>query len=201
VLTACGNRKRTGLGIIMDIAVIRSNRKTVAIQVNADLTVTVRVPRRTSRKDIERIIREKEPWIRKHIEQIRAKKEAYEAMETSHLTDEEIRELADKARKYIPERVAYFAERMGVTYGRITIRNQKTRWGSCSSKGNLNFNCLLMLTPVEIIDYVVVHELCHRKEMNHSRAFWNEVEKVLPDYREAVRWLKEEGSQIMWRQK
>lgn len=185
----------------MDIAVIRSNRKTVAIQVNADLTVTVRVPRHTSRKDIERIISEKEPWIRKHIEQIRAKKEAYEAMETSHLTDEEIRELADKARKYILERVAYFAEHMGVTYGRITIRNQKTRWGSCSSKGNLNFNCLLMLTPAEIIDYVVVHELCHRKEMNHSGAFWNEVEKVLLDYREAVRWLKEEGSQIMWRQK
>lgn len=185
----------------MDIAVIRSNRKTVAIQVNADLTVTVRVPQRTSRKDIERIIREKEPWIRKHIEQIRAKKEAYEAMKTLHLTDEEIRELVDKARKYIPERVAYFAEHMGVTYGRITIRNQKTRWGSCSSKGNLNFNCLLMLTPAEIIDYVVVHELCHRKEMNHSGAFWNEVEKVLPDYREAVRWLKEEGSQIMWRQK
>ncbi len=185
----------------MDIAVIRSNRKTVAIQVNADLTVTVRVPRHTSRKDIERIISEKEPWIRKHIEQIRAKKEAYEAMKTLHLTDEEIRELVDKARKYIPERVAYFAEHMGVTYGRITIRNQKTRWGSCSSKGNLNFNCLLMLTPAEIIDYVVVHELCHRKEMNHSGAFWNEVEKVLPDYREAVRWLKEEGSQIMWRQK
>ena len=185
----------------MDIAVIRSNRKTVAIQVNADLTVTVRVPRHTSRKDIERIISEKEPWIRKHIEQIRAKKEAYEAMKTLHLTDEEIRELVDKARKYIPERVAHFAEHMGVTYGRITIRNQKTRWGSCSSKGNLNFNCLLMLTPAEIIDYVVVHELCHRKEMNHSGAFWNEVEKVLPDYREAVRWLKEEGSQIMWRQK
>lgn len=185
----------------MDIAIIRSNRKTVAIQVNADLTVTVRVPRHTSRKDIERIISEKEPWIRKHIEQIRAKKEAYEAMKTLHLTDEEIRELVDKARKYIPERVAYFAEHMGVTYGRITIRNQKTRWGSCSSKGNLNFNCLLMLTPAEIIDYVVVHELCHRKEMNHSGAFWNEVEKVLPDYREAVRWLKEEGSQIMWRQK
>lgn len=58
-----------------------------------------------------------------------------------------------------------------------------------------------MLTPAEIIDYVVVHELCHRKEMNHSRAFWNEVEKVLPNYRECVRWLKEEGSRIMWRQK
>ena len=181
----------------MDIAVIRSNRKTVAIQVNADLTVTVRVPRRISRKDIERIISEKEPWIRKHIEQIRAKKEAYEAMKTLHLTDEEIRELVDKARKYIPERVAYFAEHMGVTYGRITIRNQKTRWGSCSSKGNLNFNCLLMLTPLEVIDYVVVHELCHRKEMNHSKAFWAEVEKVLPDYKEQVKWLKENGGQII----
>lgn len=187
--------------MIMDITVIRSNRKTVAIQVNADLTVTVRVPRYTSRKDIERIIREKEPWIQRHIEQIKAKQEVYEAMETSYLTDEEIRELADKARKYIPERVAYFAGRMGVSYGRITIRNQKTRWGSCSSKGNLNFNCLLMLTPAEIIDYVVVHELCHRKEMNHSKAFWSEVEEVLPDYRESVRWLKEEGSQIMRRQR
>lgn len=186
--------------MIMDITVIRSNRKTVAIQVNADLTVTVRVPRYTSRKDIERIIREKEPWIQRHIEQIKTKQEVYEAMETSYLTDEEIRELADKARKYIPERVAYFAGRMGVSYGRITIRNQKTRWGSCSSKGNLNFNCLLMLTPAKIIDYVVVHELCHRKEMNHSKAFWSEVEKVIPDYRESVRWLKEEGSQIMWRQ-
>lgn len=185
----------------MDITVIRSNRKTVAIQVNTDLTVTVRVPRYTSRKDIERIIREKEPWIRKHLEQLRVQQESYEAAEIPYLTAEEIESLADKARKYIPERVAYFAEHMGVTYGRITIRNQKTRWGSCSGKGNLNFNCLLMLTPPEIIDYVVVHELCHRKEMNHSKAFWNEVEKVLPNYRECVRWLKEEGSRIMWRQR
>ena len=89
----------------MDITVIRSNRKTVAIQVNADLTVTVRVPQRTSRKDIERIIREKEPWIRKHIEQIRAKKEAYEAMETSHLTDEEIRELVPEAKPSLMDRL------------------------------------------------------------------------------------------------
>ncbi|MDY3888895.1 MAG: M48 family metallopeptidase, partial [Agathobacter sp.] len=85
--------------------------------------------------------------------------------------------------EYIPKRVAYFADIMGVDYGRITIRMQKTRWGSCSSKGNLNFNCLLMLAPPEVIDYVVVHELCHRKEMNHSKAFWREVERVLPDYR------------------
>ena len=95
--------------------------------------------------------------------------------------------------------MAYFAKQIGATYGRITIRNQKTRWGSCSSKGNLNFNCLLMLAPSEVIDYVVVHELCHRKEMNHSKAFWSEVEKVLPDYKAHVKWLKDEGGNIMRR--
>ena len=93
----------------------------------------------------------------------------------------------------------YFSKRIGVDYGRITIRNQKTRWGSCSSKGNLNFNCLLMLTPPEVIDYVVVHELCHRKEMNHSKKFWAEVEKVIPNYRDSEKWLKNEGSKITGR--
>ena len=101
--------------------------------------------------------------------------------------------------EYIPKRVEYFAPKIGVRYGRITIRNQKSRWGSCSSKGNLNFNCLLMLTPPEIIDYVVVHELCHRKEMNHSFQFWALVEKVLPDYRERRKWLDENGGVIIGR--
>ena len=113
--------------------------------------------------------------------------------------DAYIKELADKARIFIPERVKYYAEVIGVDYGRITIRCQKTRWGSCSSKGNLNFNCLLMLMPSEVIDYVVVHELCHIKQMNHSKAFWKEVEKVLPNYRKSAVWLKNEGSRIMMR--
>ena len=93
----------------------------------------------------------------------------------------------------------YFAPQVGVSYGRITIRNQKTRWGSCSGKGNLNFNCLLMLTPPEVIDYVVVHELCHRKEMNHSKAFWDQVERILPDYKVSEAYLKKEGGAIMAR--
>ena len=88
---------------------------------------------------------------------------------------------------------------MGVTYGGITIRNQRSRWGSCSGQGTLNFNCLLMLAPPEVLDYVVVHELCHRKEMNHSAAFWAEVARVLPDYEARKRWLKENGPALIGR--
>lgn len=181
----------------MKVTVIRSNRKTVAIQVNSDLSVTVRAPRSASEKDIEEILKRKEAWISKHIEKIKKTKERLEAEPTEKLTREKVIALAEEALKVIPARVEYFARVIGVTYGKITIRNQKTRWGSCSSKGNLNFNCLLMLAPSEVLDYVVVHELCHRKQMNHSKAFWSEVEKVLPDYKEARKWLKEEGSQMI----
>ena len=181
----------------MKVTIIRSNRKTVAIQVNSDLSVTVRAPRSVSEKDIEEILKKKEAWISKHIEKIKKTKERLEAEPTEKLTREKVIALAEEALKVIPERVEYFARVIGVTYGKITIRNQKTRWGSCSSKGNLNFNCLLMLAPPEVLDYVVVHELCHRKQMNHSKAFWSEVEKVLPDYKEARKWLKEEGSQMI----
>ena len=181
----------------MKVTVIRSNRKTVAIQVNSDLSVTVRAPRSASEKDIEEILKKKEAWISKHIEKIKKTKERLEAESTEKLTREKVIALAEEALKVIPERVEYFAKVIGVTYGKITIRNQKTRWGSCSSKGNLNFNCLLMLAPSEVLDYVVVHELCHRKQMNHSKAFWLEVEKVIPNYKEVRKWLKEEGSQMI----
>ena len=95
------------------------------------------------------------------------------------------------ARQRITRRVEYFAPLVGVTYNRIFIKEQKTRWGSCSSLGNLNFNWKLILLDEELLDYVVVHELAHRKQMNHSPTFWVEVERVLPDYRERRRRLKE----------
>ena len=180
----------------MNVKIIRSNRKTLAIQINPDLAVTVRAPMYAPQSDIERMLIEKESWRQKQIEETQG-----ESVESEYLTNEEIKKLADKALQHIPKRVSYYAKQIGVTYGRITIRNQKTRWGSCSSKGNLNFNCLLMLTLPEVIDYVVVHELCHRKEMNHSGAFWAEVEKVLPDYKEQVKWLKENGGKIIGRMK
>jgi predicted metal-dependent hydrolase len=114
-------------------------------------------------------------------------------------TKEEIKELADKACELIPKKVRHYASIIGVDYGRITIRNQKTRWGSCSSKGNLNFNCLLMLCPDEVIDSIVVHELCHRKYMNHSARFYEEVEKAYPEYSKWHKWLKDNGAFIMGR--
>ena len=114
-------------------------------------------------------------------------------------TAEEIKALAEKAKTIIADRVEYYAPKIGVTYNRVTIRCQRTRWGSCSSKGNLNFNCLLALFPVEIIDSVVVHELCHRKHMNHSPQFYAEIEKVFPEYKKWHNWLNDNGGVYMAR--
>ena len=179
------------------VYVVRSRRKTVSAEIDRDLSVLVRAPLRLSEKDIKEFLRKNEDWIRKHRDRMRERLE--EAERIPKLTSEELRALADEAMADIPPRVKGFAEMMGVSYGRITIRNQKTRWGSCSAKGNLNFNCLLMLTPPEVMDYVVVHELCHRKEMNHSPRFWAEVERILPDYKVRRKWLKDHGNSLIAR--
>lgn len=102
----------------------------------------------------------------------------------------------EKAGTYIEERTAFYAGQMGVVYGQIRLKEQKTRWGSCSSRGNLNFNWKLIMAPPEILDYVIVHELCHLKEMNHSSRFWQAVGEVLPDYRMRRCWLKEHGAKL-----
>jgi hypothetical protein len=114
----------------------------------------------------------------------------------SRLSDDDIKQLHDRAVDILSKKTAYYADIIGVDYGKITIRHQKTRWGSCSGKGNINYNCMLMLAPDKIQDYVVVHELCHRLHMDHSREFWAEVERVLPDYRQRRRWLKENGNNL-----
>lgn len=155
----------------------------------------VRVPLRCSQKQIDEFLESHKAWIDKAKQRI----EEQTVHPVERLSMDEIRSLADRALKYIPERVAFYAPKIGVSYGRITIRNQKSRWGSCSTKGNLNFNCLLMLTPPEVIDSVVVHELCHRKEMNHSKRFYDEVLRVYPDYHKWNKWLKDNGSAIMRR--
>lgn len=177
--------------------IIKSNRKTIAVEIKSDATVIVRVPSRMTDREIYRFLKEKEGWIKEHLKE--AEKLQKEKDDVQKLTMEEVRQLADLALEKISERARYYAEIMKVSYGRITIRNQKTRWGSCSGKGNLNFNCLLMLAPEKVIDYVVVHELCHLIEMNHSKAFWAQVERVMPDYKVQRQWLKDHGNEIMSR--
>ncbi len=187
-------------GVCMDAEIIRSNRRSIAIQVCPDCHVRVRAPYRMKDDEIMDFIREKSGWIERHLAKMQEQQEkTAQKPLMPPLSMREIHELADQAVEILPDRVQYYAEQIGVDYGRITIRNQKTRWGSCSGKGNLNFNCLLMLAPAEIQDYVVVHELCHRREMNHSPKFWAEVAKVMPDYQERRKWLKENGTEIMQR--
>lgn len=180
-----------------EITLIRSRRKSLAIEITPELQVVVRAPARMPVREINAFVQEKDDWIRAHLQQMAEKKRLREQYREQALSKEELQELATQAMKLIPQKVHYYAQIIGVTYGRITMRNQRTRWGSCSGKGNLNFNCLLLLMPEEVLDYVVVHELCHRKEMNHSARFWEEVEKILPDYRQRRKWLKDNGGRIM----
>ena len=177
------------------IELIRSNRRSMVIEVTADCRVVVRAPKRMPESEINRFIGEKADWIDEHLKKMAMRQQEKSAY-GEELTEQDIRLLITRAKRVFPPKVKKYAEMIGVTYGNITIRMQKSRWGSCSSKGNLNFNCLLMNAPEKIVDYVVVHELCHRKEMNHSDRFWGEVEKVMPDYKERRKWLKDNGGKL-----
>ena len=170
--------------------IIKSDRKTIAIQIKPDGQVVVRCPKRMRIEEARRFVESKADWIEKHLAN-------RQPQNVAKYTPQEIEQFREQARKLVTERVRYYAPIIGVTYGRIAIRTQHTRWGSCSSKGNLNFNCLLALVPHEVLDYVVVHELCHLKELNHSTRFWSEVKKVLPDYNVYRKWLKEHGASFI----
>lgn len=173
--------------------IVRSDRKTLSLEITPAGEVLVRSPRRLSGAAIDRFVKSKEGWLRSRL----AKYQSRPALPA--LTEGELAELKARAREEFSALAAKWAPRLGVTYGKITIRAQKSRWGSCSAQGNLNFNCLLMLSPPEVREYVAVHELCHRKHMNHSGAFWAEVARALPDYEARRRWLKEQGSALLAR--
>ncbi len=177
----------------MTYTVKRSNRRTLCLEITAG-GLLVRAPMRATEEEIRRFVAGKQPWIEKHLGKVQRNRTAQ-----PKLTMEELEALAKQALEVIPQRVAFYAPLIGVTYGRITIRNQRTRWGSCSSKGNLSFNCLLMLAPMEVLDSVVVHELCHRRQMNHSRQFYAEVLRVFPAYHKWNQWLKENGGALLAR--
>ncbi len=177
------------------VEIVKEKRKTISVGITPDGNVIVKAPIYTKEKYINDFLDEKESWIIKNVERNKRRQKKLKDIEI--LSKKEIEELYESARDIIPLRCGLYSKIIGVDYHNITIRSQKTRWGSCSSRGNLNFNIALMLVPKEILDYVIVHELCHRKEMNHSDAFWNEVCKILPDYKERRKWLKNNGDEAM----
>ena len=166
----------------------KSRRRSIAVRVLPDNRVLVKAPYRTPESMVQEFLITKKEWITNQIE--KQSREVQKAESLGLLSDDEIRQIKKNARKILPERVKYWAEKIGVTYGRISIRLQSSRWGSCAQNGNLNFNCLLVIMPPEIMDSVVVHELCHRKYMNHSKDFYAEIERVFPEYKRCNKWLR-----------
>lgn len=172
--------------------IIYSSRKTLAIQITPDGSVKVRAPKRCPKSTIECFLNEKESWILKHVNKAMQNPPVMKNL----LSVQERNRYIKIARDIFTQKTAYYASILNVTYGRITIREQKTRWGSCSSEGNLNFNWRLIFAPEEVLDYIVVHELAHRREMNHSQAFYAIVKSILPDYKKSQKWLRDNGRSL-----
>ena len=180
----------------MDYTLKKSRRKTIAVQVTGD-GITVRAPLRTSRREADAFVQKHADWIERQL--MKREQNRAAAAAVPKLTRAELDALYARARAYLPECVRYYTGLLGESCGSVTVRCQRTRWGSCSTKRNLNFNCLLMLTPPEVIDAVVVHEVCHLREMNHSACFYALVLRLYPDYRRWDKWLKENGKLLLAR--
>ena len=167
--------------------VIRSDRRTLAIEITKALEVLVRAPKRATDEEIRLAVEKNAAWIKKHLEVRRLRNEAHTAYE---LTDGEIAQLTALARQVIPPKVAHFAKLMGVKPASVKVTSAQSRFGSCSGQNGLCFSYILMRYPDAAIDYVVVHELAHIKHHNHSKSFWTLVGKYLPDYKEREKLLK-----------
>lgn len=181
----------------IDYEIQKSRRRSICLQITDDRKVIVKVPLGTPDSAALDFVKAKQDWIIKHLAKI--EKQSALAEKMGALSAEDLAEIKKKAKLLIPRRVEYYAGLSGITYRRVFIKLQKTRWGSCSREGNLNFNCLLVLMPVEILDSVVVHELCHRRHMNHSKAFYDEILKIFPDYKRCDKWLKQNGGAYLKR--
>lgn len=168
----------------MEYELIRSRKRSLSLTVDQDGKVIVRVPLRTPLYVVEDFVRRHESWIEN-------KKREVMASPKFRIGDEEKELLRQKAKEYLPQRTAHFSKLMGVIPSKIGISSAKKRFGSCNSKDSINFSLYLMLYPQEAIDYVIVHELAHLKELNHSKKFYGIIESILPDYREREKLLKQ----------
>lgn len=165
----------------MEIQIIKTRRKTVSLEVKRDGSVIVRAPLRMPQREIQEFIESHRSWI-EHKCRLMEKRRAQSVSTGVPPVDEISGKEWEKIREAFADRVDYYCKKMDVQVGRITIRNQKTRWGSCSAKGNVNFNYQLYYMPPELMDYVIVHELAHRRHMDHSVLFWEEVARYCPEY-------------------
>ncbi len=170
----------------------REKRKTMTITITPQGELLVKAPANLAEREVERFLQQKRYWIYKQTRRI------MEANQNRiYRSEEEIKQLKQKARDLLTIKSEYYKKLLGVQYDRIRIGDQKTRWGSCSSRKTISYNWHLVLMPEEIMDYVVVHELCHLIEMNHSKRFWDKVGEILPDYQRRRKWLKENGNRFL----
>lgn len=168
--------------MIFDYTLVRSKRKSVAIQVDSDCNITVRAPLRISQKEIDKILLEKKAWLEKTIILQREKKK-----NIKEYSDDDIKLLRKKAKEILPAKVEYYAKTMQVEPASVKINSAKKRYGSCSGTNNLNFSLYLMDKDERFVDYVVVHELAHIKHHNHSKDFYRFIEQFMPDYKERMK--------------
>ena len=187
-----------GVPFSIPVTVLFSARKTLGLEVKPDGTVIARMPKAAGRRAAEEFVQKHQTWIvEKWFQAAARRQEKSGRRPRDYEVDPAKKEaLWEAAREKLTQRTIFFAGQMGVTWNQIRIKETKTRWGSCSQAGNLNFNWKLILMPPEILDYVVVHELAHRREMNHSPRFWAEVAAVLPDYASRRKWLREHGQEV-----
>lgn len=168
-----------------DYTLKRSKRKTLSIEITKDCKVLVRAPERLSVNVIEQAVKKNAQWIESHLKIQKGRSESAPV-----ITDNDIIRLKKAAREYIPPRVEYYARIMDAHYSGVKITSAKTRYGSCSGSNSLCFSYFLMLKDPEAIDYVIVHELAHTFEHNHSKAFYKIIEKYMPDYKRRAAMLK-----------
>lgn len=172
----------------MDCELIRSARRTIAVQVGESGRVIVRAPMRMPKREIDAFVAAQGEWIRRHREQMRAREAA---RETIALTPERVSTLMEKGRQVLPKLVWQWAEILGVTPAGITLTNAATRWGSCGANRRVCFSIRALALPERCLEYVVVHELAHLVEHNHSARFYAVVERALPDWRERTAEIRE----------
>ncbi|PIR83930.1 hypothetical protein COU18_00760 [Candidatus Kaiserbacteria bacterium CG10_big_fil_rev_8_21_14_0_10_51_14] len=162
---------------------VNARSRSMRLTVHPDARVVVTAPQFFGQGAIERFIAKHSGWIEKHVEKAKGRT-------VIRIRKGEIADLKKRALAQARARTLHFAKMYGLTYGKISIRAQKSRWGSCSRRGNLSFNYKIAALPAHITDYIIVHELCHLREMNHAKDFWTLVAKAIPNHKATRKELR-----------